>query len=342
LEGSLAVQGYRDHLKTSLVHDTATSRQHSSRLLVGLAASFGFRFFSTDVTQDYLQSSENILRDVYVKPTKEFVLEPGKILKLLPPLYGLSDSGDYWGRTLSNHLKGDLGMESTTGDPDFLFKRKGGKLIGLCAAYVDDTLQAGNSDFIKLSEQSINKFQCRPREWNNVQFAGVEIESKESEIIMHQCRYISKLKTLDKDATFSQFRSFRAKLSWITQTRPDISFTDAFASQITVDVFHVNPSDCIKQLNRALKHLKKRPDLFLRFPKLDLKTLRLQVYSDASYANNDDGSSQLGYIIFLTDATGRCQPIFWSSHKSRRVRRSVLGSETMALADAFNTAYALK
>jgi hypothetical protein len=95
------------------------------------------------------------------------------------------------------------------------------------------TVQAGNSDFIQLSEQTINKFQCRPREWNNVQFAGVEIESKESEIIMHQRRYISKLKTLDKDATFSQFRSFRAKLSWITQTRPDISCTVAFASQIT-------------------------------------------------------------------------------------------------------------
>jgi hypothetical protein len=111
-------------------------------------------------------------------------------------------------------------MESTIGDPALLFKRKGDKFIGLCAAYVDDTLQAGNSDFIKLSEQTNNEFQYRPREWNNVQFAGVEIESKESEIIIHQRRYISKLKTLDKDATFSQFRSFRAKLSWITQTRP--------------------------------------------------------------------------------------------------------------------------
>jgi Reverse transcriptase (RNA-dependent DNA polymerase) len=94
----IVVQGYLDHLKTSLVHDTATSRQHSSRLLVGLAASFGFRLFSTDVTQAYLQSSENILKDVYVKPTKEFVLEPGKILKLRRPLYGLADSGDYWGK----------------------------------------------------------------------------------------------------------------------------------------------------------------------------------------------------------------------------------------------------
>jgi hypothetical protein len=104
----------------------------------------------------------------------------------------------------------------------------------------------------------------------------------------------------------------------------------------------VNPSDCIKQLNRAFKHLNKTPDLFLRVPKLDLKTLRVQVYSDSSYANNADGSSRLGNIIFLTDATGMCQPILWSFHKSRRVTRPVLGSDTMAIADAFDTAYALK
>jgi Reverse transcriptase (RNA-dependent DNA polymerase) len=104
------VKGYRDHLKTSLVHDTATSRQHFSRVLVGLAAIFGFNLFSTDVTQAYLQSAEKLLRDVYIKPTKELSMEPGQLLKLLRPLYGLADSGDYWGRTLSNHLREDLGM----------------------------------------------------------------------------------------------------------------------------------------------------------------------------------------------------------------------------------------
>jgi Reverse transcriptase (RNA-dependent DNA polymerase) len=116
------VQGYRDHLKTSLVHDTATSRQHSSRVLVGLAAIFGVNLFSTDVTQAYLQSAEKLLRDVYIKPMREFSMGPGQLLKLLWPLYGLADSGDYWGRTLSNHLRKDLGMESTTGDPALFFK----------------------------------------------------------------------------------------------------------------------------------------------------------------------------------------------------------------------------
>jgi hypothetical protein len=58
--------------------------------------------------------------------------------------------------------------------------------------------------------------------------------------------------------------------------------------------------------------------------------------------DNADGFSQLGYIIFLVDGNGTFQPLFWSSHKSRRVTRSVLGSGTMALADAFDVAYELK
>jgi hypothetical protein len=116
----------------------------------------------------------------------------------------------------------------------------------------------------------------------------------------------------------------------------------ALAAQVTEDRYNGDPGEYIKQLNRVIKHLKKIPDLPLRFPRLELSTLRLQVYSDASYANNADGSSQLGYISFLVDANGTCQLLFWSSHKSRRVTRSVLGSETMAFADAFDTAYALK
>jgi hypothetical protein len=133
---------------------------------------------------------------------------PRQLLKLLRPLYGFADSGDYWGRTLSNHLRKDLGMESTTGDIALFFKIIQEKLGGLCATYVDDTLQAGDQTFVELSELTQRRFQCRPREWNNIEFAGVEIETKESEFVVHQQRYISKLIPLSKDATFNNFARF--------------------------------------------------------------------------------------------------------------------------------------
>jgi Reverse transcriptase (RNA-dependent DNA polymerase) len=89
------VRGYRDKLKTRIVHDAKTSRISSARLLVGLAAVFGFRLFSVDVTQAYLKSAFKLMPDVYVTPTDEFELRTDHVLKLLKPLYGLSDSGGY-------------------------------------------------------------------------------------------------------------------------------------------------------------------------------------------------------------------------------------------------------
>jgi hypothetical protein len=85
------VQGFRTKMKASLIHDASTSKQQSTN---GLAASFGHRIFSTDVTQAYLQSAELLMRDVYIKPSAEFELHANQVLNLLRTLYGMADSVD--------------------------------------------------------------------------------------------------------------------------------------------------------------------------------------------------------------------------------------------------------
>lgn len=50
---------------------------------------------SQDVSEAYLQSAERLMRDICVKPTREFKLSEKQLLKSLKPLYGLADSGDY-------------------------------------------------------------------------------------------------------------------------------------------------------------------------------------------------------------------------------------------------------
>jgi hypothetical protein len=55
--------------------------------------------------------------DIYIKPSAVFDLNANQVLTLLRPLYGLADSGDSWGSTLLNHLKEELGMKQTVGDP---------------------------------------------------------------------------------------------------------------------------------------------------------------------------------------------------------------------------------
>ena len=306
------------------------------------SCSFDFRLFSTDVTQAYLQSTEKLSRDVYVKPSSEFDLDPNQLLKLLKPLYGLADSGDYWGRTLKHHLEKELGMKASVTDAAFFFKRVKEKLTGLCATYVNDCLQAGTEEFSHQAKCVERKFKCRPRDYDKVQSAGIKIESTLNGFQVHQRHNISKIKKINRDASFKDFRSLRAQLSWATQSRPDVTCAVAQAAQVTEDLFNLDPKKHCKGLNPVVGHILTTTDQALKFPKLDHSRLRLQVYSDASYGNNLDGSSQLGYVIFLADDKDKSQPLFWSSHKSKRVSRSVFGSETMAFADAFDMAFAMK
>jgi hypothetical protein len=107
------IKGHKDVEKHWLVHNSPSLRQGSIKLLVALAAIFGFRIWSLDVSQAYLQSAETLMRDVYLDPKHDrdvFHLSSEQCLKLLRPLYGLADSGDYWHSTFLKHTKSDLKM----------------------------------------------------------------------------------------------------------------------------------------------------------------------------------------------------------------------------------------
>jgi Reverse transcriptase (RNA-dependent DNA polymerase) len=291
------VQGFRDKKKTSLVNDASTSKQQSTKLLIGLAAIFGYRILSTDVTQAYLQSAELLMRDVYIKPSAEFELNASQVLKLLRPLYGLADSGDYWGSTLLNHLKEELGMKQTVGDPAMIFKVFDNKQQGVCATYVDDALHTGSKVYEGITEKTMKRFKCRDKEMDNVTFAGVEINTGSDFFHLHQQRYISTLDTLSDSSTFQRYRSLRAKLSYAANTRPDMSCAIAQAAQVTDSMYAKKQLTDIKVLTAVVKHLRKTASFTLKYPKIDINSLTLKVYTDASCANNFDGSSQLEYII---------------------------------------------
>lgn len=128
-------------------------------------------------------------------------------------------------------------------------------------------------------------------------------------------------------------------LAWLCHTRPDISCAVAQAAQVTQT--HLD-QDIIKRLNSTIRAVKQDPKKGIRHRKLDLASLRLQVYSDSSFANNQDSSSQLGYFIVMADSSNRCNILQYRSFKSRRVVRSVIGADVYAFTEAFDAAYILK
>ena len=249
-------QGHRDKEKSVLVHNSKTVRQSSIRILLALAALFGFRIWSLDVNNAYLQSASQLLRDIYLKPGKEFELPSGHLLKLLRPLYGLADSGNYWNETFANHIKNDLKMKPTALDISFFFKKANGKLKGLAGTYVDDTLFAGDTEFLDHTEETSRRFESKDRELDSTRFSGVYIENKGNGFAIHQSNYVDRLEELGSNATFEQFRSARAQLTWLIHTRPDICARANILAQVTKDSMDKKH---VKEFNKVVQHLKSTP-----------------------------------------------------------------------------------
>ena len=64
-----------------------------------------------------------------------------------------------------------------------------------------------------------------------------------------------------------------------------------------------------------------------------LEDCQLECFSDTAFANLSDNGSQGAFIIFLRDKKGLCCPLYWESRKIRRVVKSTLAAETLALVD---------
>ena len=99
------------------------------------------------------------------------------------------------------------------------------------------------------------------------------------------------------------------------------------------------------ELNKGLRFMKASADVGLTFDAVAdrLGDVRLGIYWDASWATRPDGSSQGGYMIFLTTdeaiTDGYPMPLVvidWASKKLPGVSRSSLSSEAQSGATAID------
>ena len=315
-------------------------RPESVRMLTALATILGLRLANVDWKQSYTQSKSALLRKIYIRP-KEMQLTQQELVQVLLPIYGLTESGEYWSETLNTHLQQHCQFQQTTTDMSLWFKTLGPKLIAMAAAYVDDVLLAATPDALKeFSQLSKSRFDITIDTSNNLTYVGLLIQTmRDGTRTISQPRQISRLKLLSNNSSFDDYRSARNSLAWMLQTRPDVACAISMAARITKDSFNV---DSIKAHNNIVRYLRQTQDLALRFPHLDENSLRLAVYTDAGHCNVHDGSSQLGVLVLLADKHNNCSVIFFSSKKSKRIVRSTTAAEALAFANGFDISYAIQ
>ena len=363
----LVVQAYNDHEKNVVLTQSPTIQRVSQRLILCIAAMIqgnGTHLYLRDISQACVQSLTKLNRDFYIRPPHELGVELGigkdSILKVVKPLYGVPEAGNHWFTTYHAHHTKELKMNQSTYDPCLLWSNTR-DYFGIVGLQTDDTLFLADKAFATAEQEHLEKahFLAKEREQlttnQPIKFNGCVIQlSQEGSVILTQERQCKNLNTVDPMKAISttssrgtirkalttkeQYAAQRARGAYIaSMCQPEASFDLSFAAQV------INPDkNNITALNKRLQWQIDNPSRGLNFVKLDIKTLRLFAFTDASFANNKDLSSQIGYVLALVDATDKANIVHWSSVKCKRVTRSVLASELYAMAHGFDIGAAVK
>lgn len=103
---------------------------------------------------------------------------------------------------------------------------------------------------------------------------------------------------------------------------------------MTEEVFNSEKYKLVCQLKRALKYaIEDR--VSLKIPELDLSSLKVIGFSDFSFTNKHDFSSQLEYLFFLENITAAATPISFKSYKAKRVTHFAMLGEVVSFTGFF-------
>ena len=342
----LCVRGDLEKGKEYIRSDSPTASKESLKLALILAANEGFEAKSIDVKSAYLQGCQ-LERKIYVQPPPQANSE-GKLWLLKQGTYGVTDGGRLFYLRFSEELL-KLGMHKIHTDGAFFTYVKDTKLQGFIVSHVDDWLVMGNEVFEEdIVTKLKGKFKFSKIETKSFEYLGCHIEAKDDGTIeLDQNKYIDAMTSLRimegedtrelSDVEKKEVRGKIGELLWISlMTRPDLSFD---INVMSSEISHGTVATA-KSINKLVKRAKLTRNV-LRFVKLgDISKLRIKVYADASFCNQDGRIKSTGgrVVLLENEDAGLVNVVSWKTKKIARVCRSAKGAETRALDDAVDDA----
>ena len=334
--------------------DSPTVDKPNIRVLLLIAASYGWVIESSDVKSAFLQGRA-LDRTVTLTPPREANVEKGKLWELKVALYGLDDASlQFFFKCKDILLK--LKCKQSSYDPAFFYKHDSdGKLEGCIALHVDDFLHAGTEKFrqevtLKLSEI----FKMGKTDRKSFVYTGFELEQTQEGIKVSQNEFArakievfdvkpDRAKGPDDDLSAEEvsiIRKAAGKIGWLARgTRPDLVFP-----QVEMSTKHGRSK--VRDLIQALKLLRKVKDsesFFLIKGLGPVKDWKIEVSTDASLSNLNDGVDSTGaHVILIKNSKGDCAPMVWNANKIKRIVGSTLEAECLALVDGAKEAVYLR
>ncbi|KAM4063225.1 cwf18 domain containing protein [Hirsutella rhossiliensis] len=228
----------------------------------------------------------------------------GTIIRVIKPLYGIAEAGVHWFRTYQQHHLEKLDMSTSTYDSCLLISNTGPDTLGIVECKL-------------MTPSSLERTTFLPPKTDITYGTTVDFNG---------ARLTSKMTTIDPKAIdrHQRYVEERARASYIASiAQPEASFDVSVAAQRLQ-----------WQMDHQLRGLTYKP--------IDLATAKLMVFTDGSFANNKDLSSQLGFVIALVNETNHKEKQFeisgnivhWSS-------TNVLASEIYGMANGFDIGISL-
>jgi Reverse transcriptase (RNA-dependent DNA polymerase) len=304
----LIVQGCQDAEKNRIASNAPTVSHASISILNSFAAIKDYPVCSKSATQAFLQSKDTFSRDLYARlPLELRSVCNGYVLNMLKPLYGTEEAGTYWNAAYLGDWKQKVDVTSSTLDPCFMTatcNQAKDASHGITAILVDDSLKTGNKHFEKAEELMHSNYDMGQvhivTNCSQIKFGGEQIgRDPDDTLRISQQAYIDNLSHIKADLhnDIASGRTARGKVSWIAKwTRPDAACAMGKLSQIIPEDINSEAAKSCNDLNDYLKKTVKRNIIFC---KLDVTSLHVVLYSDASFAGNLDLSSKFGGIILL-------------------------------------------
>ena len=346
IKARLVARGFEEAEMDRIRKDSPTCGKDSLRLCLTLLATMGWQINSLDVKAAFLQGSP-IEREVFIIPPRE--ADTNKVWKLKKTVYGLADASRTWYLRVREELE-KFGVLVSRYDEAIFFWRTESGLEGLICCHVDDFLWGGT---MKFKEEVIDKtkqtFVISKEDQSDLKYIGLELKQSMDKITVSQKKYIESLDEIrlerklgnEEELNKKEKRMLRGavgQLNWIAfQTRPDMAFD---ACNTAVSLKNATFKD-VKNANKSIRKAKTN-EVKIEFKNIgDLKKGEIICYTDASFRNLKGESSQGGHIIFLKGSK-TFSPITWQSKKIKRIVKSTLASEALALDDAADSCFYLK